>query len=70
MRDYPYRVLHNRWRRIDRDLWQCFRWDVLRWYGGEWLLCTPYGREFKRFTSADEARRWADWHDATPDMLR
>jgi hypothetical protein len=59
----------NRWRRIESELWQCFRWDVCRCYG-VWHLCTPYGRTFRKFTSAAEARRWADWYDTTPDMLR
>lgn len=59
----------NRWRRIDRDLWQCFGWDVCRLYG-RWQLCTPYGQVFREFDSAQAARAWADWYDTTPDMLR
>lgn len=61
----------NRWNRIGIDLWQCLRWDVCLWYGGEWLLCTPYGNAIKDgFANAEEAKRWADWYDRTPDTLR
>lgn len=62
----------NRWtyRKCDGGFWQCFRWDVIPWYGGMWIICTPYGRTFKAgFKSAAAAKRWADWYDQTPDML-
>jgi hypothetical protein len=55
----------NRWRRIDRDLWQCFLWDVC-WHNGRWHFCTPYGQTIKEFDDARAAMQWADWYTTQP----